>query len=309
VKRILQRSPQTLRLFAAAVVSLGPAAPALASLTLHPLESPATSQGWIARGGGRGGGRAGGRAGGGGGGGRIQQGRTPSGFGQAGAGFNRGNTTPSGGWSNRANIPGGRGPTLSGDRVQAGNRVQTGNRINDNRFNDNRFNDNRFNDNRFNDNRFSGNRVNVNRNWNRVTNIGSINVNPGWAHYGWGGARPWPANWYGGWRTPPWGWWAASSAVWGLTTLTTAAIINSAVNDAIADSSPVIIVPNTGYQLLYGTVQPVGANSVSFVVQANGSDYQLTADCNQGLINGQQPQSADQAQLLNAACQVAFGSA
>jgi len=45
------------------------------------------------------------------------------------------------------------------------------------------------------------------------------------------------------------------------------------------------------------------------VVQANGSEYQLSADCQQGLINGQQPQSADQAQLLNAACQVAFGSA
>jgi hypothetical protein len=44
------------------------------------------------------------------------------------------------------------------------------------------------------------------------------------------------------------------------------------------------------------------------VVQANGNNYQLTANCNQGTINGQEPSNAEEAELLNAACQVAYGS-
>jgi hypothetical protein len=224
----------------------------------------------------------------GGGGGNVDRGsRPPSGFGQAGADFNRGNTRPSGGWSDRTNLGTGSGPTLNRPTArpdagnwQTGNRMQGGNRVNNN--------------------------VTVNRNWNRVTNV---NVNAGWARPGWGVARPWNWGWYGGWSSPPWGWWATRTAVWGVSTLASAAIINNAVNNAIEASSPVIVVPNTGYQLLYGTVQPVGSNSVSFVVQANGNEYQLTADCNQGLINGQQPQTVQEAEVLNAACQVAFGSA
>ena len=139
--------------------------------------------------------------------------------------------------------------------------------------------------------------------------VNAINVNAGWARPGWGVARPWNWGWYGGWSSPPWGWWAASTAVWGISTLASAAIINNAVSSAISASSPVIVVPNTGYELLFGTVQPQGSGGVTFVVVANGSQYQLSGDCNQGLLNGQQPQSAQEAELLNAACQVAFGSA
>lgn len=240
-----------------------------------------------------------------GGSGRGGGGHAPSGFGQAGGGFNRGDARPSGGWSNRANLGGGSGgggggPSLNrpaslpaggnwqgGDRIQGGTWGQAGNRGPGG-------------------NRWSGNAVNVNRNWNRVTNV---NVNAGWARPGWGVARPWNWGWYGGWSSPPWGWWAARTAAWGVGTLASAAIINNAVNNAIAASSPVIVVPNTDYQLLYATVQPLGTNSVSFVVQANGTTYQLTANCQQGLINGQQPQSAQEAEVLNAACQVAFGAA
>lgn len=253
----------------------------------------------FARGGGGGARMGAGRMGGGGmGGGGLGSGgmgggrRAPSGFGQANPGFNRGNARPSGGWSNRANIGSGGGPSLHrpSSRPAAlpgqGN-WQSGNRINSG-------------------NRWSGNTVNVNRNWNRVTNV---NVNAGWARPGWGVARPWGVGWYGGWSSPPWGWWAARTAVWGVSTLASAAIINNAVNNAIAASSPVIVVPDTGYELLFGSVQPVGSGSVSFVVVANGGQYQLTGDCNQGLINGQQPQSIQEAQVLNAACQVAFGSA
>ena len=69
------------------------------------------------------------------------------------------------------------------------------------------------------------------------------------------------------------------------------------------------MVPNTGYELQYGTIQPYGNYSVSFVVTANGTSYQINADCNAGAINGRQPSSAQEAELLNAACQVAYGNA
>ena len=59
----------------------------------------------------------------------------------------------------------------------------------------------------------------------------------------------------------------------------------------------------------FGTIQPYGNASVSFVVTVDGTSYQLTADCNAGAINGRQPNSAEEAELLNAACQVAYGNA
>lgn len=148
----------------------------------------------------------------------------------------------------------------------------------------------------------------VNRNWNRNVNVNNVNVRPGWARPGWGAARPWNTGWYGGWASPTWGWWGARAAVWGIGTLATAAVINSAVNSAISANQTYILVPNTSYQLLFGSVQPSGTSAVSFAVTADGSTYQLSADCNAGLIDGQEPQNAAEAELLNAACQVAFGS-
>jgi hypothetical protein len=155
-----------------------------------------------------------------------------------------------------------------------------------------------------------GNRsISVDRDWNREVNIGDINLNPGWARPGWGVARPWNWGWYGGWSNPPWGWWGARAAAWGISTLATAAIINNAVNDAVSNEITYIVVPNTGYELQFGTVQPFGNAMVSFVVTANGTSYQLTADCNDGTINGRQPNSSQEAEVINAACQVAFGQA
>jgi hypothetical protein len=147
----------------------------------------------------------------------------------------------------------------------------------------------------------------INRNWRQV-NVNNVNVNAGWARPGWGYARPWYYGWYGGWATPSWGWWGGQAALWGIGTLATAAVINSAVDNAISAQQTYIVVPSSTYQLLYGTVQPSGAQSVTFDVSVDGSTYQLSADCNAGLIDGQQPTTAEQAQLLNAACQVAFGS-
>ena len=149
---------------------------------------------------------------------------------------------------------------------------------------------------------------NVDRDWNREINIGDVDLNPGWARPGWGLARPWATGWYGGWATPAWGWWGARAAAWGVGTLATAAIINDAVDAAVDNQTTYIVVPNTSYQLLYGTVQPSGTDGVSFDVTADGSTYQLSADCKSGMLNGREPNTAQEAELLNAACQVAYGS-
>ena len=163
------------------------------------------------------------------------------------------------------------------------------------------------------DRNVNGQRVfngNVNSNWSRNWNVNNVNLSPGWARPGWGYARPWGTGWYGGWATPGWGWWGANAALWGISTLASAAVINAAVDAAVSSNTTYIVVPQTNYQLLFGTVQPVGSQGVSFLVQADdGSTYNLTADCNAGTIDGVAPNSAAQAELLNAACQVAYGSA
>ena len=319
-----------------------PALPSRAALALAQDASAVASPLWIARGGGGrgggGGGRGGGGRGGGGGGGRggFSGGGGHSGFSGAGSanGFNRGASRPQGGWAdNSRGTRAGGGPSLDrqpisrpsggyqrpegglgsnrpagsptlGDRtINGGNRTINGG---DRNFNSG---DRTFNtgDRRYNagDRNFNGQ---VNRNWDRTVNINNVNLNPGWARPGWGYARPWNYGWYGGWATPRWGWWGASAAAWGVSTLATAAIINAAVDNAVANSTTYIVVPNTGYQLQFGTVQPYGTTGVSFVVTANNISYQMTADCTNGSLNGAQPASAQEAELLNSACQVAFGN-
>ena len=285
------------------------------------LPAGAADTGLLARGGG--GGRGGGR---GGGGGRIGGGagahraggvgnRPQTGFQGAGGGLNRGSSRPSGGWSNRLGSDHAR-PSLDRPATpRDGNR--TINRDGDRNLNRDLSRDvnrdldrnvNRDINRDFNRNvNRNGNR-DISRDWNRKVNINDVNLHPGWARPGWGLARPWNYGWYGGWSTPNWGWWGARAAAWGIGSLATAAIINDAVNDAIDDQVSYIEVPNSDYQLLYGTVTPVGSSSVSFDVTANGSTYQLTADCNAGTLNGRDPGSPAEAELLNAACQVAFGS-
>lgn len=275
-------------------------------------------------GGGRGGGGGGGRSGGGGGrlggagggGGRKASGH--SGFSNSGPGLNRGSTKPAGGWSSKAQMGGG-GPSLnrtaaaarpaagsrpggsigSGDRMATRDKPATRDLNRDVNRNVNRDVNRNVNRNINRD---------INRNWSR--NVNRVNTYPGWARPGWGVARPWNHGWYGGWSTPPsWGWWGARAATWGIASLTTAAIINDAVSNAIDDHNDYIVVANTNYELLYGTVQPTSSDSVSFVIKVDGSEYQLNANCNRGTINGQDPSSAAEAELLNAACQVAYGSA
>ncbi len=267
--------------------------------------------GGVAGGGGRGGGgvSGGGFSGGGFSGGsgasRGGAGRAQTGFQPAGTGLDRGSGRPTGGWSNQvanpqarpsldrpAASPGGWSGTsqtpasrpAGGPRPGPGGGPGAG----------------------------PANRPAprpVGRTWTHPVNINSINVHPGWARPGWGLARPWTTGWYGGWSTPPWGWWGARAALWGIGSLASAAAINNAVNQAIDAQTTTIVVPQSDYQLLYGSVQPSGNGTIRFAVNANGSTYQLTADCNAGLLNGVDPASAAEAQLLNAACQVAFGNA
>jgi hypothetical protein len=237
------------------------------------------------------------RIGGGGGGARAPRAsasRPHSGFGTAGGGLNRGSTRPSGGWSSKV-APERARPSL--DRATAprsGTRDLSPNRELNRAGNQ------------------PGNRNvsrTINRDWGRTVSLNNVNLYPGWARPGWGVARPWTTGWYGGWATPAWGWWGARAAAWGITTLTTAAVINAAVSNAVDDHVSYIVVPNTDVQLLYGTVAPLGSNGVSFAVSSGGNSYQLTANCNAGTLNGRDPETAAEAELVNAACQVAFGSA
>ena len=297
-----------LGLLLAGIVAL-PALPAMATFRAPSSSAASELSTVVARGGG-GGSRGGGRGdsssrgnrGGGGGGART-------GFSTAGGGggLNRGASRPDGGWSSNSRGPRaggspsldrrpgtGSGGTRGSGATNVGDRNQGNRNLGDRNLSDRNLNQNL-------------NR-NVERNWNRTVNINNVNLRPGWARPGWGYARPWNYGWYGGWASPSWGWWGARAAVWGIGALASAAIINEAVDNAINSQQTMFVVPNSNYQLLYGTVQPLGSTGVQFAVNANGNTYQLSADCQSGLLNGVQPASAAEAELLNAACQVAFGN-
>ena len=150
---------------------------------------------------------------------------------------------------------------------------------------------------------------NVNPGWNRIAGVNRASLFPDWARPGWGALRPWDQGWYDRRYFTSWPWWGARSRAWRTTGLATRVSINNAVDSAINNYIPYIVVPKTNYKLLYGTELPSGGESVSFVVQANSADYQLNANCKQGTLNGQEPSNIEEAELLNAVCQVAYGSA
>ena len=149
----------------------------------------------------------------------------------------------------------------------------------------------------------------VNPGWTRVTNVNRAGLFPGWARPGWGALRPWDNGWYGDRTFTHWTWWGPRSRAWGVTNLASRASINKAIDNAINAYIPYIVVPKTNYKLLYGTERPSGTESVSFVVQANSIDYRLNANCKKGTINAREPRNLQEAELLNAACQVAYGQA
>lgn len=156
--------------------------------------------------------------------------------------------------------------------------------------------------------RFDPNRLGwSNRNWNE-THWNSNNWrNNNWRNGGYWGDRNWSYGWYN-WTPDTWGWWGDNAAAWGLAGLATGAAITELVDQASDQQSAVINVPDSNYQLNYGSVDAVGNSGASFSYSvASSPPVQGGANCQDGLLDGQVPSTAAQAQLLNAACQVAYG--
>ncbi|MCP9850742.1 hypothetical protein KBY88_13135 [Cyanobium sp. Morenito 9A2] len=131
--------------------------------------------------------------------------------------------------------------------------------------------------------------------------------NPAWGQRGYWGSRPWRVGWY---RVNPvaWHWWGPSSLAWGATSLATAAAVSSMVDQAVAAQATAFTVPSTSYQLDYASLQAVAPYGASFTYLEGGAPLAAQVDCQQGWLNGAPPSTADQAQLLNAACLVAYGN-
>jgi hypothetical protein len=126
---------------------------------------------------------------------------------------------------------------------------------------------------------------------------GAAVYHPGWAAGGYWAARPWTAGWYG---VRPVAWWGTAAVV-------STAAVTAAVDAAVAQQTVWIVVPQTALQLNYASVRAVGAAGVTFTYLAGGLSQSASGDCRSGILNGIAA-SGDGAQLLNAACQVAYGS-
>lgn len=142
-------------------------------------------------------------------------------------------------------------------------------------------------------------RRDVVNNWDRYGN--------GWySNNNWTSSRPWSYGWYGSSYYNNWGWYPGQAAAWGLAGLATFGVINSLVTSAQSNEVSYIEVPDSDYYLYYPSVTATG-DVVTFEVNDGRSTLRFSADCRQGTFNGASPRDADEAQLLNAACQVAFG--
>ena len=295
----MKRRFSTFGLLLAAMMAM-PATPSLAAFSQS---SPASyeneSNELLSRKGG--GGKSGGNHGGSGR--SFSKGRT--GFKNSGTSLNRGSKQPKSGWSKSSKSK--NGPSI--DFTPRGSVNRDGNRSGNWGGNRNINRDNYRSIDRRNDYNRGYNRGynRASSRWRRYDN--RYRYRGGWARPGWRYARPWNYGWYGGRSRPNWNWWGANAAAWGVSTLATAAIINSAVDRAVTTKTEYIMVPNSDYELYYGSVQPTNDEAVSFLVKADDGDYQISANCKTGTIDGQSPGNAAEAELLNAACQVAFGSA
>ena len=131
---------------------------------------------------------------------------------------------------------------------------------------------------------------------------------PNWAqNSNWGYNRPWNGGWYNS-GSPSWSWWGGQALGWGINALTTALIVNNAVNNAIRQQQPTVVVPNSSMKLYYGSVEALDDSAVTFVVANDNYTYEMEADCQDGLLNGEVPTSLAEAELVNSVCQVAFGA-
>ena len=129
----------------------------------------------------------------------------------------------------------------------------------------------------------------------------------GWYSGGnWYNNRPWSYGWYGGSYWNNWGWYPGQAAAWGLAGLATFSVINSLVNSAQNQQVSYIVVPSSDYSLYYTSITATG-DVVTFEGDDGYETVRYSANCRQGTLNGSTPRNANEAQLLNAACQVAFG--
>jgi hypothetical protein len=126
---------------------------------------------------------------------------------------------------------------------------------------------------------------------------GAAVYHPAWNGGGYWAARPWGYGWYG-----------ATPAAWAVAAgVASTAAITAAVNNSVAASSVVFLVPGTPYQLNYASVTGLPNNRVSFSYSNGGLLLSATGDCVLGLVDGQAV-SGLSAQLLQEACTVAYGS-
>ena len=136
-------------------------------------------------------------------------------------------------------------------------------------------------------------------NWDRYGN--------GWySSNGWTNNRPWSYGWYGGSYYNNWGWYPGQAAAWGLASMATFGVINSLVTSAQSNEVSYIVVPDSEYSLYYPSVTATG-DTVTFEADNGNSTARYYGNCREGTLNGGTPRNANEAQLLNAACQVAFG--
>ncbi len=145
----------------------------------------------------------------------------------------------------------------------------------------------------------SNTRRDVVNNWDRYGN--------GWySGSSWSNNRPWNNGWYGRSYYNNWRWYPGQAAAWGIAGMATFATINSLVNSAQSSQVSYIEVPNSSYSLYYPSVTATG-DVVSFEADNSYDTVRFNANCRNGTLNGGTPRNANEAQLLNAACQVAFG--
>ena len=136
-------------------------------------------------------------------------------------------------------------------------------------------------------------------NWDRYGN--------GWySNSGWYNNRPWNSGWYGSSYWNNWGWYPGRAAAWGIAGMATFGVINSLVNSAQSNQVSYIVVPQSSYSLYYPSVTASG-DVVTFEADNGYDTVRYSANCRQGALNGGAPRDSNEAQLLNAACQVAFG--
>ncbi len=136
-------------------------------------------------------------------------------------------------------------------------------------------------------------------NWDRYGN--------GWySGSSWYRNRPWNNGWYGSSYYNNWRWYPGQAAAWGIASMASFSVINSLVQTAQNNEVSYITVPDSNYSLYYPSVTASG-DVVTFEADNGYETVRFSADCRDGTLDGGAPRNANEAQLLNASCQVAFG--